>query len=314
MAGPIQRWQDFSAELSQGLRNPPAPGSPEAIGSIVRGFFKFIVLAGLFLAAFEWSGSTAAAIDGPRFAAGFLCFAGYLYASFDGYTDVVRGFARLFDFHLPENFDRPIASGDFLDLWSRWHISLSDWFKLYLFNPLTKTMIGAAADRPRLVPLLGAAGYLATFLVMGLWHGTTARFAFYGLCLGVGAGINKLFQTAMLQRLGRRRYALVSQHALYIALSRGLAVTYFVLALGFFWLPSAAALSSPGICAAAVGLVFLVILALGAAAELVGRIGRRIAAVPRGWPLLAHGAELAGILLYLSAAQGAVPPLIYEFF
>ena len=285
LAGPIQRWQDFTTELS---RVTPALSSLppwEAIGAITGGYFKFIVLAGLFLAAFDWSGGTSF-IDAPHSAMAFLCFGGYLYASFAGYTDVVRGVAHLFDFRLPKNFDRPIASTDFLDLWSRWHMTLSEWFKLYLFNPLTKAMI-AAVDRPRWVPLLGAGGYLATFFMMGLWHGTTARFALYGLCLGAGAGINKLFQTVMVQRLGRRRYGLLSQHAFYIALSRGLALTYFVLALGFFWLPAAAAPSSPAIWAATAALVLFGMLVAGAAADFGAKIGRRIAPAPSGRLLLA---------------------------
>src|SRR3954467_807736 len=170
----------------------------------------------------------------------------------------------------------------------------------------------AAVDRPRLERLLGAAGYLATFLVMGLWHGTSARFALYGFCLGAGAGINKLFQTTMLQRLGRRRYGALSRHAVYVALSRGLALTFFVLALGFFWLSVAVAPLSPEIWAAVAALVFSGVLAAGAAAEFVTKIGRRIA-VPRGWLLLARGAELAGIVLYLWVVDGAVPPLIYQF-
>jgi prepilin signal peptidase PulO-like enzyme (type II secretory pathway) len=118
----------------------------------------------------------------------------------------------------------------------------------------------------------------------------------------------------MTQRLGRRRYALLSQHALYVAVSRGLAVTYFVLALGFFWLPRAADLSSPGVCVATAVLVLFSMLIVCAAADLGTRIGRRIPVVPRGWLFLAHGAALAGIGLYLSVMQGAIPPLIYEFF
>ena len=91
----------------------------------------------------------------------------------------MRGVAHLFDFRLPKNFDRPIASTDFLDLWSRWHMTLSEWFKLYLFNPLTKAMI-AAVDRPRWVPLLGAGGYLATFFMMGLWQAPPPGSRFMG--------------------------------------------------------------------------------------------------------------------------------------
>ena len=118
----------------------------------------------------------------------------------------------------------------------------------------------------------------------------------------------------MVQRLGRRRYGLLSQHAFYIALSRGLALTYFVLALGFFWLPAAAAPSSPAIWAATAALVLFGMLVAGAAADFGAKIGRRIAPAPSGRLLLAHGAELTGIILYLWVAHGKIPPLIYELF
>src|SRR5262249_34964940 len=153
------RWQEFRAELSRSARPARRTALPaESFYTIIRGYFKFAFLAGAFFAGFEAAESAGAAIDAPHQAAAFVCFAAYLYSSFSGYTDVVLGFARLIEFDLPANFDRPLLSANFLDLWSRWHISLSDWFKLYLFNPLTKEMI-AAANRPRLVPWLGAAGY-----------------------------------------------------------------------------------------------------------------------------------------------------------
>ncbi|MGH7030857.1 MAG: MBOAT family O-acyltransferase [Stellaceae bacterium] len=311
LAGPIQRMQDFSAELARLAPARVRPLPPETLCPIIRGYFKFIVLAGLFFAGFRWSEGVSPAADAPRQAAAFVLFASYLYVSFSGYTDVVRGVAGLFDFHLPENFDRPYLSANFLDLWSRWHISLSDWFRLYLFNPLTKELI-AAANRPRIVPLLGAAGFFITFLVMGLWHGTTIRFVLYGLCLGAGVSGDKLYQTAMQRMCGRPGYARMSRRPAYVAMSRGLAVTYFVLALGFFWVPSAPAPSAIGAWAATAGLVLLAMLVLSAVAAATA--GKRGAARSRVPQLLLGCAEGAAIVAYLVILHGAAPPLIYQFF
>lgn len=312
LAGPIQRMQDFSVELARLAPAPIGPISRPALCQIVRGYFKFVVLAGLLFAGFRWSDGALPAVDAPRQAAAFVLFAAYLYASFSGYTDVVRGFAALFDFCLPENFDRPYASANFLDLWSRWHISLSDWFKLYLFNPLTKELI-AAANRPRIVPLLGAAGFFVTFLVMGLWHGTTIRFVLYGLCLGAGVSGDKLYQTAMQRLCGRRGYAQLSQRPAYVAISRALAVTYFVLALGFFWVPRAPVPAAIGAWAATAGLVLLAMLALAAAIGSATR-AEHITVPPRVRPALLHGAALLAIVAYVAVLHGAAPPLIYQFF
>ncbi len=314
LAGPIQRMQDFSVELA---RLAPAPIDPlprAALYQIIRGYFKFVVLAGLFFAGFRWSAGGFSAVDAPRQATAFVLFAAYLYVSFSGYTDVARGFAGLFDFDLPENFDHPYSSANFLDLWSRWHISLSDWFKLYLFNPLTKELI-AVANRPRIVPFLGAAGFFVTFLAMGLWHGTTIRFVLYGLCLGAGVSGDKLYQTAMQRMRGRRGYAQLAKRPAYVAISRGLAVSYFVLALGFFWVPRAPAAIGDWVAigdwAATAGLVFLAVLVLTAAATTVGKSS---AAPPRLPPVLLHGAALLAIAAYIAVLHGAAPPLIYQFF
>ena len=206
LAGPIQRFPDFA----DGCRGAPVGPHLAAIRrfgpTIVGGFFKFAVIAGLFFELFNWTQAPGngwpPAVD---LALGLLAYAIYLYASFSGYTDIVRGFGGLVGLVPPENFDRPYLSADFLDLWSRWHISLSEWFKLYVFNPLTKALI-AVDNRPTVVPYLGALGFFVTFLLMGLWHGLSPRYALYGLMLGLGVSLNKLYQVAMSQWLGRRGY------------------------------------------------------------------------------------------------------------
>ena len=213
--------------------------------TIVTGFFKFAVIAGLFFELFNWTQAPGngwpPAVD---LALGLLAYAIYLYASFAGYTDIVRGFGGLVGLVPPENFDRPYLSADFLDVWSRWHISLSEWFKLYVFNPLTKALI-AVNNRPAVVPYLGAIGFFVTFLLMGLWHGLTPRYALYGLMLGLGVSLNKLYQVAMGQWLGRRGYQALARHGLYAAVARALAVGYFVLALAFLWLVDPATAGTP---------------------------------------------------------------------
>lgn len=312
LAGPIQRLPDFAAELARPTGELIAAEHWPDLQRMVTGYFKFVVAAALFFAGFDWgTRDGAGALDAPHLAAAFVSFAAYLYVSFSGYTDIVRGLGGLLDFRLPENFDRPLLSANFLDLWSRWHISLSDWFKLYVFNPAAKAMIGAA-DRPSLVPYLGAAGYFLTFFLMGLWHGTSWRFALYGLCLGAGVSLNKLWQTAATARLGRRRYAALARQPLYVALSRSLAVGYFVLALGFFWLP-AAPVAHFGAGAGAAALVLAVMLALGTAASW-GETARRRALARPGIAAAVALAELACVVIYLLVVQGPVPPLLYRFF
>src|SRR3546814_7265352 len=117
---------------------------------------------------------------------------------------VAIGLGRLLGIAIPENFNRPELARNFLEFWSRWHITLSDWFKFYVFNPVTKELL-RIADRPTLTPWLGAVGFFLTFFVMGVWHGTSATFVVYGLLLGLGVSLNKRSEehTSELQSLMR---------------------------------------------------------------------------------------------------------------
>ncbi|MDR3537996.1 MAG: MBOAT family O-acyltransferase [Acetobacteraceae bacterium] len=308
LAGPIQRVQDFTAEAARPIRTTLRTALADDLPGLLGGTLKVTVLAGAAFTVFTWSQSPAlpAAL---AHAVAWLSFTAWLYWSFSGYTDVVRGIGGLLDFHLPENFAQPFASANFLDLWSRWHISLSEWFKLYVFNPSVKELI-AVANRPALTAYLGAVGYFVTFFLMGLWHGISLRFVLYGLCLGAGVSVNKLYQALILKRLGRPRYAALTRRPLYMAGARALAVSFFVLALGFLWIPGD---TGPGLAWTAGGaLVVLCVGLLVIAASAVKRIGVRIP-LTRTMTIALCTAEAVAVLAYLLVG-GPVPPLLYTYF
>ena len=97
-------------------------------------------------------------------------FAVYLYANFSGYMDVVIGTARFLRIELPENFHWPFAATGYIDFWGRWHMTLSTWFKTYVYSPLLMTLMrrypAASAE-----PYLGVFAYFVTFFFVGVWHG-----------------------------------------------------------------------------------------------------------------------------------------------
>lgn len=304
LAGPLQRFPDFVAGLDGGAPTPMRDWLP----TIAMGYVKFTAVAGVFFALFFWGQSPAPWCPSPvGLAVSLLAFALCLYASFSGYTDIVRGFGGLIGLDLPNNFDKPFLASDFLDFWSRWHISLSDWFKIYVFNPLVKSLI-AANSRPARVPYLGVAGFFVTFLLMGLWHGLSPRFAIYGLVLGGGVSMNKLYQLLAVRRLGRREYNTLIGRPAYGAVARGLAVTYFVLALGFLWVSEAPSIDTAATWLAASAIVFTALLAL---CTLAARIPATLVQIP--WPVQSIGG-LVIVLVYLFVEHGAVPPLLYAFF
>ncbi len=162
-----------------------------------------------------------------QYAASAVAYTFYLYYNFSGYMDIVIGIGWLLGQNLPENFNRPFAARNIFEFWSRWHITtLSEWFKTYLFNPLMKFLAGHVAA-PVWLPYLGVIAFFVTFFVMGVWHGSTGVFVIYGLVMGAGASINKLFQVFMAQQLGKKQYKAVSESFAYATLARGLMFAFF---------------------------------------------------------------------------------------
>ena len=318
LAGPIQRMEDFLAGVQRQNNTRVMKDIETFLPGIATGYVKYTLIAAGCYAIQGWSQSAATGLR-PALAdaIGMLGFAAYLYASFSGYTDVVRGLAGMIGLPLPANFDRPWAAPNFLDFWSRWHISLSEWFKIYVFSPLVKGMI-AAADRPRWVPALGAAGYFVTFALMGLWHGISWRYVLYGICLGAGVSVNKLYQNTLLRRLGRPGVAVLARAPLYTAGARALALTFFVVMLGFLWVPAESiGVENWGGWAAGALLTGVLIFALVLASSALGpRLGaaRRASTVPVVPPSVLIGFQAAMVLVYVVVLGMPVPPLLYQFF
>ena len=318
LAGPIQRAEDFLAGVDRQVETSLRKDVATFLPAIAAGYVKYTIVAAGFFAVFTWSRDARAGLPPPAaHAVAWLSFAAYLYASFSAYTDVVRGLGGMIGLSLPPNFDRPLATTNFLDLWSRWHISLSEWFKLYVFSPLVKEMI-AAARAPRWAPLLGAVGYFVTFFLMGLWHGVSWRFVLYGICLGAGVSVNKLYQIALLRRLGRPGVAALARRPLYVAGARALSLTFFIVMLGFLWAPadSVSRATAPDWAAGAgltAALVFALVVAAPAAAARFQR-ARRAWPVSAVAPGVSVGLQAAAVTIYVAVLGLPVPPLLYQFF
>jgi alginate O-acetyltransferase complex protein AlgI len=104
-----------------------------------------------------------------------IFFAFQIYADFQGYSNVARGTARILGFDLMKNFNRPYGAASVTEFWRRWHISLSTWFRDYLYFPLGGGKGG---------PIRVARNLLITFLVSGLWHGANWTFVIWGMLNG----------------------------------------------------------------------------------------------------------------------------------
>jgi alginate O-acetyltransferase complex protein AlgI len=243
VSGPIQRYQEFATMDGVEAVTLDAGRVFEAFSRIVAGYFKFVVIAATanyFFMNISVELFDAAPLGLPKlsllYGLSAAAYTAYLYFNFSGYMDIVIGIGLLLGQVLPENFNRPFLSRSFLEFWQRWHMTLSNWFKLYLFNPLLMFLM-ARFSAPALDAYLGVAAFFITFLVMGIWHGTTLVFVIYGLLMGAGASINKLWQIACADRLGKKRYRQLTQTTAYLYFARGLTVAYFTLALTCLWVP-----------------------------------------------------------------------------
>lgn len=238
VSGPIQRYQDYRAMDEDALPLDLAIAGT-AFERIAIGVFKVSIVSLVLSTAQHqaiasltthpalpqrvWAGAQVVAL-----------YPVYLYFNFSGYVDVVIGVARFFRIILPENFDRPFSSENFLTFWSRWHITLSEWLKTYVYNPLLIAGLRRVPSQ-QAAPYIGVGAFFVTFFLVGLWHGQSSEFVFFGILQGGGVAANKLYQILMQRRLGRRGYRALGANALYRAASRGLTFTWFAFTLLWFW-------------------------------------------------------------------------------
>jgi alginate O-acetyltransferase complex protein AlgI len=236
VSGPIQRSQEFLKQWHQ--RMPLTIWDVGcAIERIVRGYFKTAVLALLLSQGRAVALANVMHGAAPRVVWSAILFAGYpvfLYCNFSGYIDIVIGISGLFGIVLPENFNRPFSADNFISFWSRWHITLSDWLKTYVYNPQL-LMLMRRFPGPVLEPFWGVAAFFTTFFLVGLWHGQTPAFLFFGVLTGGGIAVNKLYQLGVARALGRRGYKDLSRNGVYVAFARGLTFAWFALTLQWFW-------------------------------------------------------------------------------
>jgi alginate O-acetyltransferase complex protein AlgI len=196
VAGPIERAVHVLPQVTR-----PRRFDPERAGLglllMVWGFFKKLVIAdNVALVA-----NKVFALEAPSFSlvwVGTLAFGVQIYADFSAYSDIARGTARLLGFELMENFNHPYLSDSPSEFWRRWHISLSSWFRDYVFIPLGGS---------RGTPLTVARNLLITFLLSGFWHGASWNFvlwgAYHGLLLiayrSLGTVAPRLFESRRLK-------------------------------------------------------------------------------------------------------------------
>jgi len=175
VAGPIERPQNLLGQF----REFHAFEYSRVVSGLKRmawGFFKKLVVADRLAIYVNDVYAAPQSQNGLQLTIATVFFAYQIYCDFSGYSDIAIGSARVLGFKLMENFDRPYASRSVGEFWRRWHMSLSTWFRDYLYVPMGGS---------RVPPLRRARNILVTFGISGLWHGANWTYALWGLVNGI---------------------------------------------------------------------------------------------------------------------------------
>ena len=293
-AGPIVRAAHFLPQL----RSPPDPARiPVAMAMllILGGLAKKLLIASpLATELVDPAFRDPAALDALGAALAIYGYAAVIWCDFSAYSDMAIGVAALLGYHFPRNFDQPYRAASLRDFWQRWHISLSFWFRDYVYKPLGGNRHAAMRN------------VMIAMVLSGLWHGAAWNFLLWGALHGVGLMLERAWG---LSRSGTARPSAL-----------GVIVTFHLVCLGWVlfrapdlaaagamlaalgrWEGSAIPWTMAGLIAFALALHFL-------PPGWVQRLEARLVGVP-AWALgLGFG---AGVVLILALGPAGVAPFIY---
>ena len=190
IAGPIVRYETVSNELKS--RKITFDNFSMGMVRLLKGLYKKVLLANIIGMLFEIISSDINNISLLTAWLGALAFALQIYFDFSGYSDMAIGLGKMLGFNFLENFNYPYIAGSITDFWRRWHISLSTWFKDYVYIPLGGSKKGI---RRTIINLL------IVWLLTGIWHGADYNFVIWGLYYGILLILEKFVFKNILNKL-----------------------------------------------------------------------------------------------------------------
>ncbi len=210
LSGPIERAKNLLPQLER-VPRISTQDVADGLSLFVVGLFKKVVIA-------DWLGlyvdkiyQSPGQFQAPALLAATLAFSWQIYFDFSGYTDMARGVGRALGFPLMLNFNNPYLATGLGDFWRRWHISLSTWFRDYVYIPLGGNRHGPVATYRNM---------FLTMVISGIWHGATWNFALWGALHGLG-------------RISTRR---LEEAESYRRLPRAVKVLWVFLFVSFAWI------------------------------------------------------------------------------
>ncbi len=181
LSGPIARTRDLMPQIER-EHTFDCDKAIAGAKQIAWGFFKKIAIADTLVSYVDMIYNQVDQFTGLPLVAATILFAFQIYCDFSGYSDMAIGVAKLFDVDLMTNFRSPYFSASIKEFWSRWHISLSSWFRDYVYIPLGGSRRGEFRTKVNL---------FLTMMVSGLWHGANWTFVLWGAINGIGQAIER---------------------------------------------------------------------------------------------------------------------------
>ena len=198
IAGPIVKYHDIDAEIND--RSVDISDMAEGIRRFIFGLSKKVLIANTMGQAADYVyGLTSSKLSAYIVWVGAISYMMQIYFDFSGYSDMAIGLGRMFGFHFKENFDHPYTAGTIQEFWRRWHISLTNWFREYVYIPLGGNRKGNTRTWMN---------RLFVFFLTGLWHGANWTFILWGLFHGLFLTIETIYPK-FVKKLGKLSHVYV---------------------------------------------------------------------------------------------------------
>ncbi|MEA3327008.1 MAG: MBOAT family O-acyltransferase [Chloroflexota bacterium] len=229
IAGPIDRLQRFRKDLLN--PEPLSPGKMLQSGErLAVGLFrKFILADALGLIAISGTNVTQVQSAGWLWLM-LIAYAFQIFLDFAGYTDIAVGSGILLGFRIPENFNQPYLKPNLTLFWNNWHMTLTQWIRSYFFFPITRHL-RRQGKLP--APLIILITQMSTMLIIGLWHGITLNFVFWGTWHGLGLFIHNRWSAIVGPKVSKITAGKPFMTLIFKV--SGMCLTFLFVSLGWVW-------------------------------------------------------------------------------
>lgn len=232
ISGPLDRFDRFVSDFNK-VSSYNYQQIFDAVWRIILGAFKKVILAdSLFdLSINSMNISDLSLLPFWKVQVSMYFYMAVLYWDFSGYSDVAIGISKLFGINTPENFNSPYLSRNLSEFWNRWHITLMNWLRDYIYFPIQMTLLRIKMKNTLMILILAN---FVTFFISGVWHGDGINYLLYGLCHALSFNVFVLYKTFLTKKLSKDQLEKYNNSFAIKVFSIFLTFNYFSFSLYFF--------------------------------------------------------------------------------